>query len=251
MTKCLKMRRVAAMFVLAAAAFVYSPNRAPAQQNAPQQQGQPPDGSQPQSIGSELAHESREAAGEDPNAKLKESDSVKLISRLTGLDVHASYWLAIILNFAVIAGFVIWIWRTRLPSVFSARRQSIHKALEEARKASEEANRRLSDIESRLAKLDTEINAMRQSAEQEIAAEEARIKAATEEDVQKVVASAEQEIAAAAKSARRDLKAYAAGLAVSLAQKQIHVDTSTDQELVRNFAAQIAASGNGSGKETV
>ena len=51
----------------------------------------------------------------------------------------------------------------------------------------------------------------------------------------------EQEIAAAAKLARRELTAYAANLAVSLAAKQIKVDTATDQALVRSFAQELSA----------
>ena len=113
--------------------------------------------------------------------------------------------------------------------------------MQEAQKASEEARRRLAEIESRLMKLDVEIGTMRDAAEKEGAAEEARIQAAAEEDARKMVDSAEQEIAAAAKAARRQLTAYAADLAVGLAQKQIHVDAATDQALVRNFAGQLGA----------
>jgi F0F1-type ATP synthase membrane subunit b/b' len=72
--------------------------------------------------------------------------------------------------------------------------------------------------------------------------EEARIQAAAEEDARKMVESAQQEIAAAAKSARRELTAYAADLAVGLAQTQIHVDAATDQELVRRFAGELGVS---------
>src|ERR1700728_1769892 len=95
---------------------------------------------------------------------------------------------------------------------------------------------------------------MSAAAEKEGAAEEARIKAAAEEDARKIVASAEQEIAAAVKAARRELTAYAADLAVGLAQKQIHVDAATDQALVRTFASQLgvsssAKSGEASGKD--
>ena len=76
------------------------------------------------------------------------------------------------------------------------------------------------------------------------ASEEARIKAAAEEDARKIVASAEQEISAAAKAARRQLTAHAADLAVGLAQKQIHVDAATDQVLVRNFADELGGAKN-------
>ena len=206
---------------------------------------QPPGGP-----GRQLAHESKEAAGEekDEMAEFKQSASVRLIARLTGLNLQQSYWLAVVLNFVVIAAVIVWAGRKYLPGMFRERSAAIQKAMQEAQKASEEARRRLAEIESRLMKLDVEIGAMRDAAEKEGAAEEARIQAAAEEDARKIVAAAEQEIAAAAKAARRQLTAYAADLAVGLARKQIRVDAATDQALVRNFAGQLGASDD-SGKD--
>jgi F-type H+-transporting ATPase subunit b len=210
-----------------------------------QQQSNPqPEPSHGPGFGQQLVKESREAAGEDDNSKLKHSGSVRLVSKLTGLDLESSYWLCMVLNFAVIAGVIFWFSRKSLPGIFRNRTASIQKAMEEARKASEDANRRLGDIESRLSRLDAEIGEMRASVEREAAAEEERIKAAAAEDARKIIASAEAEIAAAAKSARRELTAYAADLAVALARKQIQVDAATDQALVRSFAQHIAASGD-------
>ena len=117
-----------------------------------------------------------------------------------------------------------------------------------AQKASEEARRKLADIEARLQRLDVEIGMMRDAAEKEGIAEGARIQAAAQEDARKIVASAEQEISAAAKAARRQLTAYAADLAVGLAQKQIHIDPATDQRLVRNFAGELGSANENPGK---
>lgn len=201
--------------------------------------------------GRELAHESREAAGEEKDEfeQFKHSPSVQLISRLTGLNLQQSYWLSMALNFAVIAGVIIWAGRKYLPGIFRDRTAAIQKAMQEAQKASEEARRKLAEIESRLMKLDVEIGMMRDAAEKEGAAEEARIQAAAQEDARKIVASAEQEIAAAAKAARRQLTAHAADLAVGLAQKQIRVDPATDQALVRDFASQLGSASEDSGKD--
>ena len=201
--------------------------------------------------GRALVHESREAAGEekDEMEEFKHSSSVQLISRLTGLSLQNSYWLSVFVNFAVIAGLIIWASRKFLPGIFRDRTAAIQKAMQEAQKASEEARRKLADIESRLQKLDVEIGMMRDAAEREGAAEEARIKAAAEEDARKIVAAAEQEIDASIKTARRQLAAHAADLAVGLAQKQIHVDAATDQNLVRNFAGQLASAPDNTGKD--
>jgi F-type H+-transporting ATPase subunit b len=176
-------------------------------------------------------------------AQFKRSASVRLISRMTGLSLDGAYWLAVAINFGIVVGVIVWASKKNLPAVFRNRTATIQKSLEEARRASEDANRRLSEIESRLGRLDQEIAQMRATGDKEAAAEEARIKAAAEEDARRIVESAQQEIAAAAKAARRDLTAYAADLAVSLAAKQIHVDAATDQALLGRFASQLSGDG--------
>ena len=183
---------------------------------------------------------SREAADEDETTEFKQSASVAFLARITGMSLKHAYWLAVVLNFAVVSIAIFWFSKKFLPGMFGDRTAAIQKAIEEARKASADANRRLSEIEARLSKLDVEIGSMRAAAEREALAEEQRIKAAAEEDTRKIIESAEQEIAAAAKQARRELTAYAADLAVSLAQRQIHVDAAIDQVLVRSFTDQLS-----------
>jgi F-type H+-transporting ATPase subunit b len=194
-------------------------------------------------FGAVLAKDTREAAGEDETAEFKQSASVQFLARVTGLSLLHAYWLAVLINFAVIAGGLFWVARKFLPGMFRDRTTAIQKAMEEARKASAEANRRLSEIEDRLSRLDAEIREMQAAAEKEAEGEYARILAATEEDKRKIIESAEQEITAAGKQARRELAAHAADLAVALAQKQIRVDPATDQTLVRSFADSIASGG--------
>jgi F-type H+-transporting ATPase subunit b len=220
------------------------------EQAAPQKQEVTKDTSQA-GPGHQLAHGSRESAGEekDENAEFKQSASVRLISKWTGLDLQHSYWLSMVTNFVVIAAVLIWAGRKFLPGIFRDRTAAIQKAMQEAQKASEEARRRLADIESRLMKLDVEIGMMRDAAEKEGTAEESRIQAGALEDAKKIVAAAEQEIVAAAKAARRQLTAHAAELAVGLAQKQIKVDATTDEALVRNFSGQLGAAAENSGKD--
>jgi len=210
------------------------------EQTSPQQKQENNDSAR-ETPGRQLAHESREAAGEekDETAEFRQSASVRLLARLTGLSLQQAYWLAVVLNFVVIAAVIVWAGRKYLPGMFRDRTAAIQKAMQEAQKASEEARRRLAEIESRLMKLDVEIGMMRNAAEKEADVEEARIQAAAQEEAKKIVVAAEQEIAAAAKAARRQLTAHAADLAVGLAQKQIRVDKATDQALVRNFAGEL------------
>lgn len=202
-------------------------------------------------FGNQLARESREAAGEEKgeNDELKKSPAVQFVARVTGMSLQHAYWLSMLLNFAIIAAAMVWLSRLHLPGLFRSRTESIQSAMKQARKATDDANRRLADIESRLAKLDSEIASMQGTAEKEAAAEEARIRAAADEDGRRIVRAAQQEIAAAAKAARRELKGYAADLAVALAQRQIRVDHPTDQALVRSFAERLGDESNGTGRD--
>ncbi len=174
-------------------------------------------------------------------------DAQKIADR-TGLSLKQATWLGTLLNFAIILGAIIWASKKYLPAMFQNRTASIQHAMAEARKTSEEANHRLADIETRLSRLGAEIQEMRSAGEKEAADEEARIKSAAVEDARRIVQSAEEEIAAAARAARRDLTAYAADLAVSLARKQIHVDAKTDQDLIRSFAQHLSDPETGPGR---
>ena len=203
---------------------------------------------QPASPGQQIVRESREAAGEeDEKAQFKRSAAVRFLAKLTG-SVESAYWLSVLFNFAVIAAVILWFSRKSLPGMFRDRTASIRNSMEEAKRASSEANERLRSIEKRLERLNEEIGQMRSAAEEEAAAEESRIKEAATEDARKIAEAAGLEIAAAAKTARRQLTAYAADLAVALAAKQIRVDAATDQGLVQRFADQLANGDAGKAK---
>lgn len=239
------------LFLATIACSQNSESASSAQQSGQEQSSTQEQHKEPKSIEGRLGKETREAAGEekDEAEQFKRSSSVTLVARITGLNLRYAYWLCLVVNFGIIAGVLVWVWRSKLQGVFSGRTQAIQKALEEARKASEDANRRLAEIEARLKHLDRELNEMRANAEKEAAAEEARISAAAEDETRKIVISAEQEIAAAARSARRELKAYVADLAISLASRQIRVNSATDEALVQRFGDQLNAEKNGTGKD--
>lgn len=197
-----------------------------------------------------LDQAAHEAAAEDPHAEFKESPSVQKLAKLLGISLPAAYWVSIFLNFAVIVFLMRLFYRHGIPGLIPApgpymkeRNALIRRQTEEAQRASAEAARRMNDIETRLASLDSEIAGLRSQAEQESAHEEQRLRAAAEEEKRKVVAGAEQEIAAAAKAARADLRAYAAELAVGLAEKKVQVNEATDQALVREFVEQLGKDG--------
>lgn len=163
--------------------------------------------------------------------------------RKLGIGPNTSFAISIAFNFLGIALIVYVLVKSKVPQAFRERTAAIQKGIKEAQAASADAARRLRDIEARLARLDTEVAEIRTSAEQEAAAEEKRIKQAAEEDKQKVLQAVETEIDAIARNARRELKGYAASLAVDLASRKIHVDDPTDHALVREFVDQLGKDG--------
>jgi len=73
--------------------------------------------------------------------------------------------------------------------------------------------------------------------------DEARIKAAIEEERVKILASADIEIAAATTQAHRQLQQYAAELAIEQAARKLVISAETDRLLVQGFVRRLAGSG--------
>ena len=198
-------------------------------------------------FGGELSKASKEANKEAGNTDAKlalelraeHSPIVTWIGRLIKVSPERAYVFSLIINFGILIWFFWMLLRAKLPQMFRDRTATIQKGIREAQAASAEAARRLKDIEARLAKLDTEVAEIRASAESEAVAEEARIHQAAEKDKDKIVQAAETEIAAIARNARRELKGYAATLAVDLASRKIRVDEPTDRALVHEFVDQL------------
>lgn len=218
----------------------------PAAQSQPSaQQAQPvnPDTAASRELATESEKAVHAAEGHEEYSEFKYSNMVARLGRAIGIDAHGMYWVSLVINFAILALFFWMLLRSRLPQMFRDRTTVIQKALKEAHEASADASRRLADIETRLSKLDAEVADIRTAAEREAAAEEERIRASAEEDKHKVVEAAESEIAAISRSARHDLKNFAASLAVDIAAHKIKVDDHTDQALVRQFVDHLGKDG--------
>lgn len=194
--------------------------------------------------------ESKETAAKEKGKEADESEAVRrspaveALAHKTGLTIDQAYWASVVFNFAVVLGLIVFLLRKKLPVAFKSRTESIQRSIEEAGKASEEARRRLSEVEGRLSRLDIEIAQMRAEADDSAKTEEQRLRHASEDERKRIVQSAEQEINMAAGAARRELKSYAAELAVDLAGKKIKVGQSADQTLVREFTGKIGKDGN-------
>ncbi|MBT9332834.1 ATP synthase F0 subunit B [Paracidobacterium acidisoli] len=127
-----------------------------------------------------------------------------------------------------------------LPKAFRKRSETLQKELTDARTAGDEANRRLSAVEARLAKLDDEIEAIRQQTEIEAGEDEKRIHALLETERERIVQSAGHEIELAQEAAQRELKRFAANLAIDRATQRIRLTPEADQALLDGIGEDLA-----------
>ena len=150
------------------------------------------------------------------------------------------------INFAIVAGAIIWVFAKLLPPTFRANAEKISSAITKATSAKAEAERILKDAEQRLASLEQEVSALREEALKEAAAEAERIRALGKSDVEKVGIAAKAEIAAAERAARLELKALAARLAVDSAESLVsrQLTPQTQNALIAGFVKSLTGSPN-------
>jgi F-type H+-transporting ATPase subunit b len=178
----------------------------------------------------------------------RHSASVKLLARWLHVDKETAARLFEYLNFAVLAGAILYALLKFLPKTFRANREDIQHRLVEARTATQQANDRLAAIEQRLARLDEEIAAIAKQAEKDSVEDEARIKASIETERERIVEAVSRDIAAASSAAQRDLKRFAAELAVDRAAQRMTLSEDDDRALVQEFSQSLAQQGRNGGK---
>ncbi len=144
-------------------------------------------------------------------------------------------------NFGILALGLGYLIRKNAGPFFASRSAEIQKGITEAAAIKAEAEERARTIEAQVANLAAEVNRLRETSRQEIAAEGARISGETAQNILKIQAQAEQEIASAAKNASLDLKAQAAELAMGLAEKEIRerLTPQTQDGLVESFVRDL------------
>jgi F-type H+-transporting ATPase subunit b len=148
------------------------------------------------------------------------------------------------LNSAILIAAILWFVFRMVPKMYRRRTETLQKQLFDARLATSEANEKLAAIDERLSKLGIEIDAIRQQTERDSATDEKRIHETLEAEKQRLVSSVEHEIEAAGATARRDLKNYAATLAVERAMAELRLTDEDDRMLVRSFGKDLSGERN-------
>jgi F-type H+-transporting ATPase subunit b len=141
------------------------------------------------------------------------------------------------INFAIVAGVMIWICLRSGPAFFSRRADVITSAIEKSSAAKNRADEQLCEAETKLQNLEKEVAELRAAALRESSAEGERIRNMTGTDEQKIDAAANAEVDAAERAARLELKALAANLAVDGAEALLasQLTPAAQESLINNF----------------
>jgi F0F1-type ATP synthase membrane subunit b/b' len=145
------------------------------------------------------------------------------------------------INFAIVAGALLWVCLKKAPGFFRGRAEAISSAITKAGSTKASADAQLSEAETKLANLDKEVAELRAFAEREAAAEVERIRLATRSDLEKIAGAAKAEIEAAERAARLELKALAAKLAVDGAEALLvnQLNAQAQAGLISNFVKSL------------
>jgi len=140
-------------------------------------------------------------------------------------------------NFAILAVGLGYMANKFLPPFFHSRTAEIQQGITEAQQIKRDAETRAAQVEARMQKLGEEIDQFRAQSREEMRQEGERIQQETVKQLRHLEQLAQQEIEAASKTARRELKSYAAQLALDLAEQRVRarLNTGTETALVDGF----------------
>lgn len=180
------------------------------------------------------------------NDEFRHAPMVKSIAGMMHVRTETAAQIFEDINSAILIGVILFFLLRVLPKAFRSRSESIQKQLVDARSATELANERLGAIEAKLGTLGEDIDAIRRQTENDLLEDERRIKQSLEDERVRIVKSAEQEIESAGAAAQRELRRFAASLAIEKAAQRIELTTESDKALVERFGKDLVGQfGNG------
>ena len=145
------------------------------------------------------------------------------------------------INFAILAGVLVYFLRKPLSSFLAERSELLRKAIDDAAKARAEAAEKLSAIERRTAKLADEISLLNEKMDAEAAAEALRLQETATVEISRIRTQAEFAGEQEVKKAREELRREASLLTTRAAEELVRRTLSPDDQerLVRENIEKI------------
>jgi F0F1-type ATP synthase membrane subunit b/b' len=126
-------------------------------------------------------------------------------------------------NLAIFIAAALFLLRRRLSEALFARREEIKHELLTAREGKEKALSRVAEADALLARVEAEVNKIREQARKEAELERSRQIAATEREIEKLRLQAQREIEMARKVAWKELREFLANRSVELARESVRL----------------------------
>ena len=139
--------------------------------------------------------------------------------------------IARLTNFAVLVGILFVLLRRPLSIYLSDRSDQVRAGLAQARATSAEAAQQLEAIKERLLTLPNELETLRVRGQEEVAAEEKRLRESTEAARQRLIEESRRELALQLRVAKQQLTQHAAALATRVAAQRIQDNLSAADQL--------------------
>ena len=149
--------------------------------------------------------------------------------------------VARLVNFAVLAGTLVYLLRLPVRQYLEDRRTQVRGDLVNAAAMKESAAAQIEEIDRKMKALPGELEALRAQGAQEVAGEEARIRALAAVERDRLLEQARREIDLQVKVAERELVSHAADLAVGVAAERIKKNITDDDQkrLVDRYVDQL------------
>ncbi len=147
-------------------------------------------------------------------------------------------WILKIINMLLFIGLLAWLAGGPVKGALAARSAEIRKAADEARERRVKADQLASDIQARLSRIEADVRAIHDRAEQEGERQKRDLLAAAEAEAQKILAAARNEVDNRLKHARHELTEYAGKLASQRAESILR-ESITDADRHKLFAESL------------
>jgi F-type H+-transporting ATPase subunit b len=146
-----------------------------------------------------------------------------------------------LLNFAILAGILVYFLRMPIANYLSSRSTQIRQDLVTASEMRATATAQLAEIDKKMQALPAELDALRRQGAEDVKAEGARIAQAAAAERARLLEQTRREIDMRLRIARRELTEHAARLAVQVAETRIRRSITPDDQirLVDRYASQL------------
>jgi F0F1-type ATP synthase membrane subunit b/b' len=151
--------------------------------------------------------------------------------------------IAKLFNFAILAGTLVYFLKSPIAKYLGDRGLEIRRDLARASDLRASSAAQMAAIEQKMAALPGELEALRRTGAEEVAAEEARIRQAADAERGRLLEQARREIDSRLKLAQHELVAHTADLAVAVAAKRVKATITADDQarLVDRYLGRLAA----------